>query len=149
MEIKTILLVEDNEQDAELIIEALSQINIAKRIVAVGDGVEAIQYLRYDGEFKTRAKRHPDVILLDIKMPRMDGIELLEAIRKDDELRSIPVVMLSSSREDTDLKRCYEFGVNAFVVKPLEFTQFMETVKSTGIFWTVLNERPAPFKQSG
>ncbi len=140
--LKIILLVEDNPQDVELTIEALSEYKLANNIVAVKDGVEAMEYLRYEGDFKTRAKGNPAVILLDIKMPRMDGIEVLEAIRKDENLRTIPVVMLSSSREDPDLKKCYDLSANAYVVKPVDFKEFMEAVKHIGVFWAIINEQP-------
>lgn len=141
--LKTILLVEDNPHDVELTIEALKEFNLANHIVSVGDGVEAMEYLQYDGKFKNRSKENPAVILLDIKMPRMDGIEVLEAIRKDENLRTIPVVMLTSSREDPDLKRCYELGVNAYVVKPVDFKEFIYAVKQIGVFWAILNEQPS------
>ncbi|KAF0234369.1 MAG: response regulator [Prolixibacteraceae bacterium] len=140
--LKTILLVEDNPQDVELTIEALKEFNLANHIVSVGDGVEALEYLQYEGKFKTRPKGNPAVILLDIKMPRMDGIETLEAIRKEEKLRTIPIVMLTSSREDPDLKRCYESGANAYVVKPVDFKEFIEAVKYIGVFWAILNEQP-------
>lgn len=141
-DLKTILLVEDNPQDVELIIEAFKQFNLANQIVSVSDGVEAMEYLQYEGTYKTRPKGAPAVILLDIKMPRMDGIEVLEAIRKDKKLKTIPVVMLTSSREDPDLKRCYELGVNAYVVKPVDFKEFMKAVQQIGVFWAILNEQP-------
>lgn len=140
--LKTILLVEDNPQDVELTIEALKEFNLANHIVSVGDGVEALEYLQYEGKFKTRSLGNPAVILLDIKMPRMDGIETLEAIRKEEKLRTIPIVMLTSSREDPDLKRCYESGANAYVVKPVDFKEFIEAVKYIGVFWAILNEQP-------
>jgi len=140
--LKTILLVEDNPQDVELTIEALSEYNLANSIVTVGDGVEAFEYLQYEGKFKTRMKGNPAVILLDIKMPRMNGIETLEAIRKDKKLRTIPVVMLTSSREDPDLKKCYDLAANAYVVKPVDFKEFIDTVKNIGVFWAILNEQP-------
>lgn len=139
---KTILLVEDDPQDVELTIEALSEYNVANSIVPVGDGVAALEYLRHEGNFKNRSNGHPAVILLDIKMPRMDGIELLEIIKKDDSLKNIPVVMLSSSRENPDLKKCYDLGANAYVVKPVDFKEFIEAVKQIGFFWAILNEQP-------
>lgn len=143
LNLKTILLVEDNPQDVELTIEALKEFKLANNIISVNDGVEAMDYLCYDGKFKTRPKGNPAVILLDIKMPRMDGIEVLEAIRKDEKLRTIPVVMLTSSREDPDLKMCYALGVNAYVVKPVDFKEFLEAVKHIGVFWAILNEQPS------
>lgn len=140
--LKSILLVEDNPQDRELTLEGLSEYKIVNSIITVNDGVEALEYLQYEGKFKNREKDNPAVILLDIKMPRMDGIEVLEAIRKDDKLKTIPVVMLTSSREEPDLKKCYELGVNAYVVKPVDFTEFHEAVKHTTVFWAIINEKP-------
>ena len=140
--LKTILLVEDNLQDTELTIEALGEYNLANNVVAVGDGVEALEYLRSEGKYQNRKKGNPAVILLDIKMPRMDGIEVLDIIRKDELLTKLPVVMLTSSKEDPDLKRCYELGANAYVVKPVDFKEFVEAVKNIGFFWALLNEQP-------
>jgi CheY-like chemotaxis protein len=142
IKLKTILFVEDNPLDVELALEALSEYNLANIVVTVGDGAKALDYLCCEGEFKGRNSGNPAVILLDIKMPRMDGIETLEAIRNNDKLKHIPVVMLTSSREDPDLKRCYDLGANAYVVKPVNFREFMEAVKHIGIFWAVLNEQP-------
>jgi CheY-like chemotaxis protein len=142
IELKTILMSEDNPQDVELTIEALDEHNLANQVVAVKDGVEAMEYLNYEGQFKNRKKGNPAVLLLDIKMPRMDGIEVLMAIRKDEKLKTLPVVMLTSSREEPDLKKCYELGVNAYVVKPVNFKDFMDAVKQIGIFWAMLNEQP-------
>lgn len=141
-ELKTILLAEDNPQDVELTIEALTEHNIANEVIAVSDGVEAMEYLNCEGKFKNRKKGNPAVLLLDIKMPRMDGIEVLEAIRKDEKLKNLPVVMLTSSREEPDLVKCYDLGVNAYVVKPVDFKDFVEAVKHIGIFWAMLNEQP-------
>jgi len=140
--LKKILLVEDNPNDVELTIEALSEHNLANRVVVLNDGVEAMDYLYYQGQYQHREKEKPAVILLDIKMPRMDGIEVLEAIKKDKDLKSIPIVMLTSSREEPDLKKCYELGVNAYVVKPVNFKDFFEAVECLGIFWAVINELP-------
>lgn len=142
IDLKTILMAEDNPQDMELTIEALSEHNLANQVVAVKDGVEAMEYLNYEGQYKNRTKGNPAVLLLDIKMPRMDGIEVLAAIRGDEKLRTIPVVMLTSSREEPDLKKCYELGVNAYVVKPVNFKDFIDAVKHIGIFWAMLNEQP-------
>lgn len=140
--LKTILLVEDNPMDVELTIEALSECNLANNVVSVEDGVLAMEYLRGQGKFAGHDKGNPVVVLLDIKMPRMDGLEVLEAIRSDETLKQIPVVMLTSSKEDTDLKKCYALGANAYVVKPVDFGEFIETIKHIGIFWGVLNEQP-------
>lgn len=142
MELGTILLAEDNPQDRELTIEALAEHNLTNRVVAVKDGVETLEYLNCEGQFKNRKQGLPAVLLLDIKMPRMDGIEVLAAIRKNEKLKKLPVVMLTSSREEPDLKRCYELGVNAYVVKPVNFVDFIDAVKHIGIFWALLNEQP-------
>ncbi|MCF8295447.1 MAG: response regulator [Bacteroidales bacterium] len=141
-ELKTILLAEDNPQDLELTIEALTEHHIANDVVIVKDGVEALEYLNCEGPFKNRKKGNPAVLLLDIKMPRMDGIEVLEAIRSNEKLKTLPVVMLTSSREEPDLLKCYKLGVNAYVVKPVDFKDFVEAVKHIGIFWAMLNEQP-------
>jgi CheY-like chemotaxis protein len=140
--LKTILLAEDNPKDVELTIEALSEHNLANQVTVVKDGVETMEYLHYEGNHKQRNPGNPAVILLDIKMPRMDGIEVLKAIRSDDKLKTIPVVILTSSREEPDLKKCYELGVNAYVVKPVNFKDFIDAVKQIGIFWALINELP-------
>lgn len=142
LELRKILLVEDNPKDVELTIEALAQHNLVNRVVTLEDGVEAMDYLRCKGKYKKRQPGLPSVILLDIKMPRMDGIEVLQAIKNDPALRFIPVVMLTSSREEPDLKRCYDLGVNAYVVKPVSFKEFFAAVQQLGIFWAMLNELP-------
>ncbi len=142
IDLKTILIVEDNPQDVELMMEALDMKSLANQIIHVQDGVEALDYLRYEGSFSDRQKGNPTVILLDIKMPRMDGIELLEIIKQDEKLKSIPIVMLTSSREEPDLIKCYELGVNAYVVKPVDFNDFLHAVKQIGVFWALLNEQP-------
>jgi CheY-like chemotaxis protein len=141
-ELRTILLAEDNPKDVELTLEAFSEQNLANRIKVVKDGVEAMEYLRYLGEYKLRRKGDPAVILLDVKMPRMDGIETLKTIRNDPALKILPVVMLTSSREEIDLKMSYELGANAYVVKPVNFKEFMDAVKQIGIFWALINELP-------
>jgi CheY-like chemotaxis protein len=117
--LKSILLAEDNPQDTELAIEALMLHNLAINVVVVRDGVEAMEYLNYEGQFENRKKGDPAVLLLDIKMSRMNGVELLEAIRRNEKFKSLPIVMLTSSREEQDLKKCYDLGVNAYVVKPV------------------------------
>jgi CheY-like chemotaxis protein len=143
IELRKILLVEDNLPDIELTLEALSDQNLANRVVVVYDGVEAMEYLLCEGNFKDRKPENPAVILLDIKMPRMDGIEVLQTIKTNQNLKAIPVVMLTSSREEPDLKRCYELGVNAYVVKPVNFQDFFEAAKQLGVFWAVINEIPS------
>ena len=141
-DLRTILLAEDNPKDVELTLEALSEHNLANQVVVVKDGVEAMEFLRCEGKYKLRQQGNPAVVLLDIKMPRMDGIEVLQAIRKDPTLKTLPVVMLTSSREEPDLKRSYEFGANAYVVKPVDFKDFIDAVQQVGVFWAVLNEFP-------
>jgi CheY-like chemotaxis protein len=141
-ELKTILLAEDNPQDVELTIEALKEYNLANHVVEVNDGVEVMEYLNYEGRFRNRKKGNPVLLLLDIKMPRMDGIEVLEAIRSNEKLKLLPVVMLTSSRQEPDLKKCYALGVNAYVVKPVDFKDFLNAVKHIGVFWAMMNELP-------
>jgi CheY-like chemotaxis protein len=141
-DLKTILLAEDNPKDVELTLEALAEHHLANHVIVVRDGVEAMEYLRCEGKYAGRKKGNPAVLLLDIKMPRMDGIEVLKAIRGDLALKMLSVVMLTSSREEPDLKKCYELGVNAYVVKPVDFNDFIEAVKQVGIFWAVINELP-------
>lgn len=142
IELKKILLVEDNPNDIELTMEALGEQNLANRVLVFNDGVEVIEYLKYEGPHADRKRENPAVILLDIKMPRMDGIEVLQEIKNNPELKTIPVVMLTSSREEPDLKKCYELGVNAYVVKPVNFKDFFDAVKNLGIFWAIINELP-------
>jgi len=142
LKLRKILLAEDNYNDIELTLEALSEQNLGNRVVTVNDGVEAMEYLLYQGRYANREKEYPAVILLDIKMPRMDGIEVLKAVKNNLELKSIPIVMLTSSREEPDLQKCYGLGVNAYVVKPVNFNDFMNAVKGIGIFWAMLNELP-------
>jgi len=142
LKLRKILLVEDNQNDVELTLTALDEQNLANRVIVANDGVEALEYLMYEGEHKNRAKENPAVILLDIKMPRMDGIEVLQQIKNNPELKTIPVVMLTSSREEPDLKKCYEIGVNAYVVKPVNFKDFFTAIKQIGVFWALINELP-------
>ena len=139
-EIRTILLVEDSDADAEMTIDALRQAKLANPIVHVEDGVEALDYLFARGDYAGKANGVPAVVLLDIKMPRLDGIEVLREIRSSDKFRHVPVVILSSSREETDLARSWDLGVNAYVVKPVNASQFFEAVQMLGQFWAVMNE---------
>jgi two-component system, response regulator len=139
-EIRKILLVEDSLADAEMTMDALREARLANTIVHVEDGVEALEYLQRTGAFSGREEGNPAVVLLDIKMPRMDGIEVLRAIRADEHLRRIPVVILSSSREERDLAASWDLGVNAYVVKPVDADQFFRAVKTLGQFWAVMNE---------
>ena len=140
--IRTILLAEDSPADAEMAIDALREANLANPIVHVEDGVEALEYLQRKGRFAGRAEEEPAVLLLDIKMPRMDGLEVLQRIRADERLRRLPVVILSSSREESDLARSWDLGVNAYVVKPVDIGQFFAAVKTLGKFWALINEMP-------
>lgn len=142
IDLRTILLVDDNPMDVELTLEALTENNLANRVVVANDGVEALEYLRCEGKYSERNHENPTVVLLDIKMPRMDGKELLKIIRSDKQLKTLPVVMLTSSREEPDLKECYELGVNAYVMKPVDFIDFIDAVKHLGVFWGLLNEIP-------
>ena len=139
-EIRTILLVEDDPADAEMTMDALRGAHLANPIVHVEDGIEALEYLRRTGAYADRNGGNPTVVLLDIKMPRMDGIEVLREIRSSDDTRHIPVVILSSSREERDLAASWDLGVNAFVVKPVDAEQFFEAVQALGQFWAVMNE---------
>jgi len=140
--VKRILLVEDSEHDIELTLAALEAHNVANEVDTARDGAEALDYLYRRGNFANRAKELPVVVLLDLKMPRVDGLEVLRQIKADPELKKIPMVMLTSSREEQDLVRSYELGVNAYVVKPVNFAQFMDSVKQLGCFWAVINETP-------
>jgi CheY-like chemotaxis protein len=142
VELRTILFAEDNPRDVELTLEALGDHNLANNVVVVRDGVETMDYLHCEGKYKQRRSGNPAVLLLDIKMPRMDGIEVLRAIRSDKTLKMLPVVILTSSREEQDLITSYELGVNAYVVKPVDFKDFIVAVKQVGIFWAVINEGP-------
>ena len=141
-EYRTILLAEDSHADAEMAIDALREANLLNPIVHVEDGVEAMDYLLRRGAYAQRPEGLPAVLLLDIKMPRMDGLEVLNAIRTHDSLKSMPVVSLSSSREESDLARSWDLGVNAYVVKPVDIDQFFQAVKTLGTFWAVINETP-------
>ena len=141
-ELRTILLAEDNPKDVELTLEAMEENNLANQVVVVKDGVEAMEYLQCEGKYSLRKTGNPAVILLDIKMPRMDGIEVLRRIRSNAALKRIPVVILTSSREEKDLINTYDLGVNAYVVKPVSFQQFIDAVKQIGSFWAVVNELP-------
>lgn len=138
-----ILLVEDSLADAEMAMDALREANLANPIVRVEDGVEALDYLLRRGSWASRRDGGPAVLLLDIKMPRMDGLEVLQKMRDEPSLRRIPVVMLNSSREENDLARSWDSGVNAYVVKPVDVGQFFTAMKALGQFWAVLHEAPA------
>jgi len=141
-QIHSILLAEDNPLDTELTLAALSEHNLANEVVVVTDGAEALDYLYNRGRFKLRANGNPAVVLLDLKMPKVDGLEVLRIVKSDENLKNIPVVMLTSSREEQDLVRSYNLGVNSYVVKPVDFQAFMMAVKQIGVYWTVHNEPP-------
>lgn len=141
-DLKPILLVEDSPKDVELTLAALEQCQLANTVVVARDGAEALDYLRAKGSHADRSPGDPAVVLLDLKLPKVDGLEVLEQIKRDPELRHTPVVMLTSSREERDLIRSYSLGVNAFVVKPVGFEQFFEAIRDLGMFWAVLNEPP-------
>ncbi len=138
-----ILLIEDNLSDAEMTIRALRKSNIANKIVHLEDGFEAIEFIFGTGEYANRnISNLPKVILLDLKMPRMDGIEVLLKIKGDKRTKKIPVVMLTSSKEDPDIQTCYNLGVNAYVVKPVEINSFSKAISDLGLFWLVINQPP-------
>jgi len=139
---KRILLADDSPQDTELTLTALEEFRLANEIMTVRDGVEALDYLYHRGQYSGSAAEKPLVVILDLKMPRIDGLEVLRQMKRDPTLASIPVVMLTSSREDCDLVESYQLGVNAYVVKPVDFQQFVEAVRQLGVFWAVINEPP-------
>ena len=140
--LRRILMVEDDPRDVELTLTALEQYNLANEVVVVGDGEEALDYLYRRGKFEARANGNPAVVLLDLKLPKVDGLEILQQIKTDDQLKMIPVVVLTSSREERDMVASYQLGVNAYVVKPVDFHQFVNAVKELGIFWALINEPP-------
>jgi CheY-like chemotaxis protein len=140
--LKPILLVEDNPKDLELTLVALENTQLTNEVITLRDGAEALDYLFRRGQYQPRAEGNPAVILLDLKLPKVDGLQVLEQIRSDAALRSVPVVMLTSSREEKDLIRSYNLGVNAYVVKPVGFREFIEAISDLGVFWAVLNEPP-------
>ncbi len=141
-ELGRILLAEDDPYDIELTLTALAEHNLANDVAVVRDGEEALDYVHRRGRFAARLPGHPVVVLVDIKMPKVDGIEVIRRMKSDEQTRCIPVVVLTSSRESRDLDECYRLGVNAFVVKPLQFTEFVQAVKQVGAFWALLNEPP-------
>jgi CheY-like chemotaxis protein len=141
-EVKTILLAEDDPNDVELTLRALGEHNLANRVAVVHNGEEALDYLYRREKFKTRLNGNPIFVLLDLKMPKVNGLEVLRRMKGDESLRIIPVIVLTSSREAPDLAECYELGVNAYVVKPVDFHDFIKAVKNLGVFWAVINEPP-------
>ena len=140
--VRRILLVEDNANDVELTISALGEYHLANEVDVVRDGEEALEYLFKRGRHAERQSGNPAVVLLDLKLPKIDGLEVLEQIKADEKLRTVPVVMLTSSREEPDLVRSYSLGVNAYVVKPVEFSEFLHALKELGLFWAVINQPP-------
>jgi CheY-like chemotaxis protein len=147
--LKRLLLVEDSPRDAELILDALGANQLANEVVHVRDGAEALDYLYRRGEFASRPEGQPALMLLDLKLPKIDGLEVLRQIKSDASLRMIPVVMMTSSREEQDLLTSYQLGVNAYVVKPMKFQDFVEAVQQVGVFWAVVNEAPPGSLQTG
>jgi CheY-like chemotaxis protein len=142
--IKNILLVEDDVRDVELTLAALEEHHLANKVEVVQDGAEALDYLYHRGKFLTRSPGNPVVVLLDNKMPKVSGLEVLKTMKSDEQLKLIPVVVLTSSRETPDLMEFYQYGVNAYVVKPVDFAAFMTAIKQVGIFWAAINEPPPP-----
>ena len=142
MQIRKILIAEDNANDAELMLMALQKHRLSNELIFVRDGAQALDYLYCRGEYAGRRDGHPALVLLDLKMPKVDGIEVLRQVKSDPTLKHIPVVVLTSSREEQDLVRTYSLGVNAYVVKPVAFTEFMDAVTQLGGFWAVVNEPP-------
>ena len=137
-----ILLVEDDSKDVELTLTALEEYNLANEVVVVRDGEEALDYLYCRGSYRARAKGNPAVMLLDLKLPKVDGLEVLKTVRNNGSLRLMPVVVLTSSREERDMVASYKLGVNAYVVKPVDFHEFVNAIKELGVFWAVINEPP-------
>ena len=141
-ELGRILMVEDDPKDVELTLTALDEYNLANEVLVVRDGEEALDYLYCRGTFETRRQENPSVMLLDLKLPKVDGLEVLRQIKSDEKLKLIPVVVLTSSREEKDMVESYQLGVNAYVVKPVDFHEFVNAIKELGIFWAVINEPP-------
>jgi DNA-binding response OmpR family regulator len=137
-----ILLVEDDPKDVELTLTALEEYNFANEVIVARDGEEALEYLYSRGKFMTRSNDNPSVMLLDLKLPKVDGLEVLKQIKSEEKLRMIPVVVLTSSKEEKDMVASYRLGVNAYVVKPVDFHEFVNAIKELGIFWAVINEPP-------
>jgi DNA-binding response OmpR family regulator len=137
-----ILIVEDDPNDVELTLTALDEYNLANEVIVARDGEEALDYLYCRGNFKTRANSNPSVLLFDLKLPKVDGLEVLQQVKSDDKLRMIPVAVLTSSREERDMVASYKLGVNAYVVKPVDFHEFVNAIKELGIFWAIINEPP-------
>ena len=141
-ELGRILIVEDDPKDVELTLTALEEYNLANEVVVTRDVEEALDYLYCRGNFEMRTSENPAVLLLDLKLPKVDGLEVLQQIKSDEKLKMIPVVVLTSSREERDMVASYKLGVNAYVVKPVDFHEFVNAIKELGIFWAVINEPP-------
>ena len=141
-ELARILLVEDDPRDVELTMTALGEYNLANEVVVARDGEKALDYLYSRGEFSNRSSDNPAVMLLDLKLPKVDGLQILQQIKSDERLKLIPVVVLTSSQEEKDMIRSYQLGVNAYVVKPVDFHEFVNAIKELGVFWAVINEPP-------
>jgi CheY-like chemotaxis protein len=139
---KRMLLVEDDARDVELTLDALEESNLANEVDVAHDGKEALDYLYYRGRFADRTRETPAVVLLDLKMPKVSGIDVLRQIKTDEALKMIPVVVLSSSAEERDVIESYQLGVNAYVVKPVDIQQFLEAIRKLGLFWALINEPP-------
>ena len=137
-----ILLVEDDPKDVELTMTALDEYNLSNEVVVARDGEEALDYLYNRGKFQRQSGENPAVLLLDLKLPKIDGLQVLEALKSDEKLKMIPVVVLTSSREERDMVRSYKLGVNAYVVKPVDFHEFINAIKELGVFWAIINEPP-------
>ncbi len=146
--VRHIVLVEDDARDAELTLEALKSFNLANNLVHLKDGAEALDYVHRRGVFADRPPEPPGLLLLDLKMPKVGGVEVLREMKGDPELKTIPIVVMTSSRENHDLFECYRLGVNAYVVKPVKFVEFVDAVKQIGLFWAVVNE-PCPPRANG
>jgi len=144
MKFKRILLAEDNLDDIELTLRVLAEYHLANKVDVVRDGVDALDYLFCRGRFADRPPGNPALVLLDNKMPRVDGLEVVRLVKSDERLKTIPVVMLTSSREQVDLFKSYELGVNAYVIKPVKFYDFVNAVREIGSFWGIVNEPPPP-----
>ena len=136
------MLVEDDPKDVELTMSALEEYNLSNEVVVACDGEEALDYLYFRGKFQRRSGENPAVLLLDLKLPKVNGLEVLEAIKSDDRLKLIPVVVLTSSHEERDMVSSYKLGVNAYVVKPVDFHEFANAIKELGVFWAIINQPP-------
>ena len=145
--LKRILLAEDSPQDVEMTLHALEEHRLCNEVVVASNGAEALDYLHSRGKFANHGNGYPVVVLLDLKMPKVDGLEVLRQMKSDPDLRRIPVVMMTSSREEQDLVRSYDLGVNAYVVKPVDFQQFVDSVSKLSCFWALINEPPPSAKQ--